>query len=209
MKFLNGPRSQLEKKAEKIITSSLLKTLKTKTKATIGLPGGGSISGIINLLKKTDIPWEKIDIFLVDERKVPIKNNESNFQKIKFLPGNIHPYNYKVPAKEYAKNISFDVILLSAGPDGHVASLFPSHPSIKNKSDSYIEVKNSPKPPRERISASRTLLQKSEIAILLFFGKEKKEAYNLFTNPNITTIQCPAKLVKKIKRSYVLVDFSL
>ena len=59
----------------------------------------------------------------------------------------------------------FDVVLLGVGPDAHVASLFPEQGGIREKQLTVVGVRNSPKPPPERISltlpAINTALRRS------------------------------------------------
>jgi len=81
--------------------------------------------------------------------------------------------------QEYSEKLkahsnSLDIILLSAGEDGHIASLFPEHDSIENNEEYFITVSNSPKPPDKRISASRKLLSKSKVGILALLYHMKK-----------------------------------
>ena len=49
---------------------------------------------------------------------------------------------------------NFDVVLLGVGPDGHCCSLFPEHPGVYEESASVIPVRDSPKPPPNRLSLS-------------------------------------------------------
>jgi len=100
----------------------------------------------------------------------------------------------------------FDVVLLSAGEDGHIGSLFPNHDSIKNDEEGYILVENSPKLPEKRISASRKLIEKSENAILVFFGEGKGDAYEMFKDENTKVEECPAKLVEGIESTTIFSD---
>ena len=46
----------------------------------------------------------------------------------------------------------FDVVLLGMGPDGHTASLFPGHPALDVSEAPCVAVRDSPKPPPERIT---------------------------------------------------------
>ena len=165
---------------------------------------------------------------MIDERFVSLDHQDSNYGlaynlfirylfKQKKLPHkNIHPFIYhKLPKnqairayKNELREIShkYDIILLSSGPDGHVASLFPNHETIKSPIDYFIITESSPKIPKKRMSASRKLLIRSKTGILLFFGEKKKKAYENFLDKNLTEFDCPAKIIKKIKDSYVLLD---
>ena len=49
----------------------------------------------------------------------------------------------------------FDITFLGVGPDGHIASLFPHRSGIQVTDRTVIAVRNSPKPPPERLSLTR------------------------------------------------------
>jgi 6-phosphogluconolactonase len=188
----------------------------------IGVPGGRNITPILNYLIKEKLPWEKIHIFMVDERLVPIDNEESNFRLIKeilnhFIPKeNLHPFIYDSESsyfgiKSYEDEINkyggdFDIVLVSAGEDGHIASLYPNHPSISDNSEHYIFVDNSPKPPLRRMSASKNMILRSKIGIVLFYGEIKREAYLNFLNKELDYTNCPAKLLSELSESYVITN---
>jgi len=205
-------RRTLEKKAVSLIKSKILKLSKRKKRIVIGIPGGRSVKGIYSLLSKQKLPWENLHIFFVDERSIPISSKDSNYHLAsKYFKYNIHPYNFRLPHSSYTKLFLshqkfFDIALLGMGEDGHCASLFPDHPSIKNKSKYFISVSRSPKPPKNRISASLSLISKSKTTILLAFGKEKSQALKNFKNPKLSITQCPSKLIRKIKDSHLLTN---
>lgn len=216
MKTLTGKRVDLEKKVSKIISKEIKDLSKKQDKVVLGIPGGRSIVGIFKLLTKEKIDWSKVHIFMVDERRLPITSEDSNYSLAEPIfskvmgKEHLHPYNYKRPVKDYSNDLlahggRFDIILLSAGEDGHVAGLFPNY-TIKKKDDSFFTFDNSPKPPRKRMTASRKLLAKTHVAILLFFGEGKRQAYEMFNDKSVNVNKCPAKLVYGIKETYVVSD---
>ena len=82
-------------------------------------------------------------------------------------------------ASEYAAELGktrFDLTFLGMGPDGHVASIFPGHPSFESTSRSVIGVTDSPKPPSERISLTIPTLNRSEEIWFIVTGTGKADA---------------------------------
>lgn len=218
---------ELYRRAAAIITDFIKKELVYKEYVVFGISGGRSVSGIYKLLKdKQALQWDRIHLFMADERLVPPDDAGSNFKLAKdefidelvkkgYLPEeNIHPFIPDTSSKDggiadYEAELKrcggvYDIILLSAGEDGHIASLFPHHHSINNESNCYIIMNDSPKPPPGRMSISQKLLQNSECAVLLFVSESKKQAYTDFMDNTIDYKSCPAKLVAPLYESYVL-----
>ena len=208
--------------AADVIKESIDKLLLKQDTVVFGIPGGNSVSGIFNKLKKKKIEWEKVHIFMVDERLVPIDNSQSNFKLAKenfiqellgngsLKKKNIHPFIIGNDYEAELKKIKdfYDIVLLSSGEDCHIGALYPNHHSIKDDSDFFIIMRDSPKQPKDRMTLSRKLLLKSKVAILLFLGKTKKDAYKKFKNDKVDINSCPAKLILSIKDSYVLINFN-
>ena len=217
-------KDEAEKEAVKVLIDSINKILEKKDKVVLGICGGKSVVRVFNLLKEADIQWNKVHIFMVDERLVPVDDKESNFKLAKDtfideliskgkLPNeNAHPFilnnkegfgisDYEIELNKYGGH--YDIILLSSGEDGHVCALFPNHESIKNESPMFITLNNSPKPPPNRMTASRKLLSKASVALLLFFGESKEDVYKRFCDASVSIYECPAKIVKEVKEAYV------
>lgn len=79
-------------------------------------------------------------------------------------------------AATYAKELGdtrFDLVLLGMGEDGHIASLFPDHPSGDPSTQTVIGVSDSPLPPSERISLTVNALSRSGQVWFLVSGTEK------------------------------------
>jgi 6-phosphogluconolactonase len=68
-----------------------------------------------------------------------------------------------------------DVVLLGVGEDGHTASLFPGHPELQAKGWA-VGVRNSPKPPPDRVSLTLPALQGARRVIVLTTGAGKADA---------------------------------
>ncbi len=226
--FHSKSQAALDKKAVAVLASEISSILKKQNRAVLCIPGGRSVVGIFSLLRnERRIPWRNVHIFMADERRVPVTDAESNFAlanktfiaslvKQQLLPeSNVHPFVLKGSAADSVKSYNrefmkqsgrCDIVLLSSGEDGHVASLYPSHPSIRDSSAGYILVGNSPKPPAKRISMSSKLIASSKVAIILFFGDAKRDAYRAFKSKTATVLSCPAKLALKAKKCYIFTN---
>ena len=226
--LIKGKRSELEKKTAKIIKDAIDDVLEEKRFVVLALPGGKNVSKIFESLADEQIPWTKVHIFLVDDRLVPFSNQKSNSKLVQdyltddiiakgLLPTeNFHPFIFDKTQddygmKDYTRELQryggeYDIVLLSSGKDGHVGSLFPHNAAFESKSEFFVEIEDAPHPPESRITMARKLFLKSRIAVVLFFGAEKREAFERFNDNAVDVRACPAKLVQAIEKSYVLTD---
>lgn len=71
-----------------------------------------------------------------------------------------------------------DVVLSGVGEDGHVASLFPGRSELLQGADeaAALPVRDSPKPPAERVTLSLPALNRADHSWLLAAGEGKAEA---------------------------------
>ena len=72
-----------------------------------------------------------------------------------------------------------DVVLLGVGPDAHVASLFPEQGGIREKDLTVVGVRNSPKPPPERISLTLPAINTAAEVWMVVAGEDKAGAVGL------------------------------
>ena len=143
----------------------------------------------------------KVHFFWADERCVPPDDAESNFaiaQKFLFAPlkiadTQIHRIRGEDSPEAAAKAASIeiskiapvnengqpvlDLIFLGMGEDGHVASLFPGEPDvlILDKA-TYRAVKNSPKPPQNRVTLNYAAIAAAREVWVLVSGTGKEAA---------------------------------
>ena len=71
---------------------------------------------------------------------------------------------------------AFDVVLLGLGPDGHCASLFPGQPGTRVLDASVIGVRDSPKPPPNRLSLTFPALDAAREIWFIASGDGKADA---------------------------------
>lgn len=141
---------------------------------------------------RAPLDWSRIDLWWGDERFVAADDDDRNakqaldlFGPLRLEPGQVHTMpargadlDLDQAASAYAAELgatSFDICLLGLGPDGHVASLFPDHPSASEAGE-VIAVRNSPKPPPDRISLTLPVLNRSREVWFLVSGEDKADA---------------------------------
>lgn len=78
--------------------------------------------------------------------------------------------------RDAVRDIHFTVMILGIGPDAHVASLFPGRDEIAIEGRGAISIRNSPKPPPERVTLTRDSLQACDELWLIAAGEDKAEA---------------------------------
>ena len=219
----------VQKKAADILIDEIRKLRLQQDRILIAVPGGRNVAALFDHMKHADIDWSAIHFFMVDERMVPIADPESNFSILwdhlgkeltdkGVLPAdNIHPFrcegksakqaidDYEEELKRYGD--AFDIVILSSGEDGHIGGLYPDHHSIEDTSQYFISMTDSPKPPSERMSASRQLVERAQVAIALFVGEAKRKAFERFQKGEHFT-GLPVSLVSRVEQAFVITDLS-
>ena len=87
---------------------------------------------------------------------------------------------------------AFDVVLLGLGPDGHCCSLFPNHPGTRVLDKAVIGVRDSPKPPPERLSLTFPALDAAREIWLIASGDGKADAVAAALAPGANREQVPS-----------------
>ena len=72
-----------------------------------------------------------------------------------------------------------DIVLLGVGPDAHVASLFPEQAGIREKELTVVGVRNSPKPPPQRVSLTLPAINTASEVWMVVAGEDKAGAVGL------------------------------
>lgn len=179
--------------------------------------GGRTAEDLYYNLDKCPNEWRKWNVWWGDERCVPADSFDRNsFRFFRSLTNSIHipsPQLHLIRGELGAENASrlyekelesvgeFDLVLLSLGDDGHVASLFESdiyrYPSVP-----VIPVFDSPKAPIERVTLTPGRLSLSDRVLCLALGEQKKSAVDLWLNGG----ELPARMIEPANGMDIFVD---
>ncbi|RPB04922.1 nagb/rpia/CoA transferase-like protein [Choiromyces venosus 120613-1] len=168
---------------------------------------GGSVPKLLaapDLLSSREIQWGKWEIFLADERAVPLTHADSNYALLRaeFLSKipksgprpTVHPIDPEklgdtqdladayekaligsFAAKDSVKLPMFDLLLLGCGPDGHTCSLFPGHGLLREEVAWVAAIEDSPKPPPRRITLTLPVITHALKIAFVATGAGKQE----------------------------------
>ncbi|MCP4667902.1 MAG: 6-phosphogluconolactonase [Deltaproteobacteria bacterium] len=168
----------------------------------VALSGGDSPRGMHRTLAQkpfsSEVPWNKTDIFWVDERCVSESDPDSNYGAAReaFLghlplpPEQIHAMPGEVPPEKGARKYEealirvfglkegrfpiFDMIFLGMGKDGHTASLFPGQKALDEKQRLVVAVQGGD-PHINRLTMTLPLINRARQIVFLVSGIEKAE----------------------------------
>jgi 6-phosphogluconolactonase len=186
-------------RAGQVLGSALRAVLRERETVRLAIPGGSALAAATAARAALGRDWSRIALTWVDERCVPEAAEDSNrgaARRAGLLdcgedaratpaPARVLPLfeDGETPAEAVARVESrlgaelggqLDVLLLGMGADGHVASLFPGRPVPAEVRVAHVA--DSPKPPADRITLTRPLLETARHAVLLATGEAKREA---------------------------------
>jgi 6-phosphogluconolactonase len=153
------------------------------------LAGGTTPQRCYELLSQMEVEWGRVTILFGDERCVRPDHPDSNYRMARetlldrVSPATVHRMPAELGPDEgadlYAPIVAsvapLDVVTLGVGEDGHTASLFPGHPALK-ASALVVGIRDSPKPPPQRVTLTLPALQRARRVIILATGAGKADA---------------------------------
>ena len=172
--------------------------------ARVALAGGTTPKRMFALLADrsapyfAQVPWERLQIFWVDERCVPPTDAESNYRmteeallshvpvaaaQIHRIEGELDPevaaarYEAAIRAAvrlEGAQIPAFDLVLLGLGEDGHTASLFP-HTEALNELGRIAVANHVPQKETWRITLTWPVINRGREVAFLIEGAAKAQ----------------------------------
>lgn len=213
-------------KSVEIFVADAQKAIMAKDVFYVALSGGHTPRHFFELLGEMDqainLPWNKIHLFWVDERYVPLESPQSNYKlaadtflsKVTIPQNNIHriPTEYAdfhVAARQYEKTIrdvfklekneipEFDLIVLGMGADGHTGSLFPnSYASFDTEDLACVVYVLDDK--LNRITLTHPVLCAASHLVVLVSGREKAAILNEVLNSEPDEIRYPIHAIWSI-----------
>ena len=147
------------------------------------------------------VDWEHVHVWWGDERFVPAADGERNEKQARDAllsrVGVPEHHIHAMPASDgeftepedaaawYAGELAaeadgaavprLDLLLLGMGPEGHVASIFPDSPAVRDDR-TVVAVRDCPKPPPTRVSLGFAAINAAEEVWLLVTGSGKAPA---------------------------------
>lgn len=211
------------------IERRLRAALRERGTAHLALSGGGTPARTYELLREEIESWKQIHVWFADERCVAPDDDESNYKLARETlldgaaeldPATVHRMAGELGpergAERYAEALRehaplhdglavLDVIVLGIGPDGHIASLFPGAPTLAaDPAELCLGVRDSPKPPPERITLTLSVLREARRCVLLATGASKADAVNAMLQQPSRHV--PASMLRRGRLSVVVDD---
>lgn len=181
---------------------------------SVFLTGGRTSRKVYSAIAKNKNFYElsNINFFMGDERMLPRDSSESNYRLITEtlfangipsncnfipMPSNDLDINSAIDMYENLIPNKIDLILLSWGEDGHLASIFPGEEGLfeLNKAVMFVSPKLYP---YDRISITPKVLRSCKSAFIFAEGNLKTQSIDDFKKTNSKKIIYPASYLKNI-----------
>jgi 6-phosphogluconolactonase len=176
-----------------------------KGRLRIAISGGSTPKAAFGLLGDVAepwrglMPWDKLDLWWVDERCVPPDHPDSNYRmtrealldKVPLKPEQIHRMKGELDPAEAAVRYDmelrhgfglmnsdlprFDLLQLGMGPDGHTASLFPYTDALHETGRLVIANHVAAVKDSERVTLTQPVINSAADVVYLIGGHDKAQ----------------------------------
>lgn len=190
-------RGEVEETVANELRGVIAEAIGARGRANIVVTGGtvgiGTLAALRRVSSVEPIDWHRVHVWWGDERFVAADDVDRNdrqamdalFAHVDIPAENLHrfPASHGQSVEDGRDSFrkdnpngfpTFDVVLNGIGPDGHVASLFPHRDH--GETEDVIAIRDSPKPPAERLSLTFRVLNNSHNVWIVAAGEDKAEA---------------------------------
>ncbi|HET8791791.1 MAG TPA: 6-phosphogluconolactonase [Modicisalibacter sp.] len=175
------------------VAGALIADLETQPRALLVVSGGSTPVTFFNRLAIFELPWERVDVTLADERWVAENDKDSNARLVRehLLQGpaaaaTFHslttddgtPEQGAIAVGERVAQLPWpaSVVILGMGGDGHTASLFPDSGELglALTTDEATVAVRAPSVAQPRITLSASRLHQARRHVLHIAGGDKR-----------------------------------
>ncbi|AXC14595.1 6-phosphogluconolactonase [Acidisarcina polymorpha] len=201
--------------------------------ARLAISGGSTPKRSFELLADPEqgfvkqMPWDKIDLFWVDERCVPPDDKDSNYrmtreallskvplpqERVFRIEGELDPEDAAARYESAIRNRfrlegaelpTFDLVALGMGPDGHTASLFP-HTEGLHELGRVAIANHVPQKETWRVTLTAPVINQGRQVVFLIGGEDKAEVLSQVLSSKYDPETWPSQLVQPKNGSLLL-----
>ena len=221
------------RRAAQYVTDRIVSAANVRGKARIAVSGGNTPRRMFALLAdatapyRAQIPWEKLELYWVDERCVAPDQPDSNYRmtrealldKVPLGEAQVYRIQGELAPEEAASKYEsairqsfrlegaempvFDLIALGMGPDGHTASLFPHteglHELMRIAIANHVVQKET-----WRVTLTSPVINRARDVFFLIEGPDKVDALKqVFLGPRDPEMY-PSQLIRPASRRITL-----
>jgi 6-phosphogluconolactonase len=185
---------QVALKAAVYLEQLIRETLTQKKTFSMAISGGRTPWEMLKILSKASLPWQRVNLFQVDERVAPDGHADRNltqlFQaiegsplvtRLRIFPMPVTTEDLDVASQDYSQLIhvitegeGLDLIHLGMGSDGHTASLVPGD-GVLQVNDRDVACTEHLYQGRIRMTLTYPLLNSAKRILWIVTGAEKQE----------------------------------
>ncbi len=173
--------------AARLLAEWLAKRLEHAPRATFAVSGGRTPIEMLQRLAASALPWDRLDLFQVDERIAPAGHPDRNATElgavlarhaahVRLMP--VEAEDIVAGARGYAALLgrlageppTLDAVHLGIGADGHTASLFPGEPLERHA----LVALTGPHLGRARMTLTLPVLNRARRILWVVTGADKR-----------------------------------
>lgn len=175
----------------------------------IALSGGSTPQPVYTALGRGKIDFEKVHFYVLDERYVPIEHPDSNagmIERTLFASGS-RPDTFvyfdtskdiRTCVRDFSSRMpdaAFDLMIIGAGPDGHIASLFPDGKKLY-RSGYAAHTRTDRFAVKDRLTMTLTPIMAARNILLLLKGATKQGVVEMMREENLRDEGFPVRYLR-------------